>query len=265
MAARKLFLAACSDPVFPWADGKLPALEAAAKAAGYELISGPARELPLDPTRVDPAARARLFEEGYRRADVDAVVDISGGTLAIEMLPHVDWELVGANPKPYVGLSDLTCPISALAAVCGRGSLYWNPLAGVARGFAGLDAALAGRRVVPEEVPGEFRDAKFSGGNLSKLLGLSGTRWWPPTAGSVLFVEGLRTSVRSFAAGLAHLQELGVLREVRALTLGQFTEIDAAAQRPLILEIAREYARGLPLFEIPSVGHSKDTAPLSLY
>lgn len=262
---KKLFMTACSDPVFPWVLDKLPGLEAAAAAEGFEIIWQPAAELPLDPVRVPPALRARLFEEAYRRDDIDAVIDLSGGTLAIEMLPLVDWELVGANPKPYLGLSDLTCVISALQVTCGRPSVYWKPVAALKRGFGYATSAVAGERIIPEAVPEAFRSARFSGGNLSKFLSLAGTRWWPDTSESVLFIEGLSTSLRSFASSLAALQELGVLVKLQALALGQFTDIDRYGQRETMLEIAAEYSRGLPIFEVCSVGHSPDSAALSLY
>lgn len=262
---KKLFMTACSDPVFPWALDKLPGLEQVAATEGFEIIWQPAADLPRDPVRVSPKLRARLFEEAYRREDVSAVIDLSGGTLSIEMLPHVDWDLVAANPKPYLGLSDLTCVISALQVTCGRSSVYWKPVAALKRGFAYATAAVDGQKIIPEEVPAAFQDARFSGGNLSKFLSLAGTKWWPQTAGTVLFIEGLSTSLRSFAAGLAALQELGVLADLQALALGQFTDMERYGQRQTMLEIAREYTRGLPLFEVPSVGHSSDSAAISLY
>jgi muramoyltetrapeptide carboxypeptidase len=39
---------------------------------------------------------------------VDVVQSFQGGFGSAQTIPHLDFELVAANPKPFVGYSDIT-------------------------------------------------------------------------------------------------------------------------------------------------------------
>src|SRR5262245_53581098 len=52
--------------------------------------------------------RAADFTEMFARKDVDAVFCARGGYGAVRMVDLVDWEVVRANPKPFIGFSDIT-------------------------------------------------------------------------------------------------------------------------------------------------------------
>ena len=140
----RLSLVSCSDPVQPPPAGRLGELVSALAAAGYDPDAEAIRELGADGWRRDPRRRAGMLNRAFADPGVEAVVDVSGGDLANEVLSYLDWGTIAANPKPVVGYSDLTCVLNAIVARTGRTAVLWNAMAGLHRGFGVLDAALAG-------------------------------------------------------------------------------------------------------------------------
>lgn len=265
---RTLFLSACSNPLTPWGHEVVPELVAAAAAEGFLVDADAALAIPHREHRTDPVARAAVFTHGFARDDVDAVIDITGGALALEMMPYVDWDVVRANPKPYVGLSDLTTVIGGIAMETGRSSLYWKPRAGIEIGFGLIRDLLdhPTRPIRPPETPPALAALPWVGGNLSTLERLIGTPWWPVfEPGSVVFLEGLSTTVAGFAAGVEQLRYAHVFDGAAAIALGQFTAIDAAGDREWLEPIMAEKFPGVEVVHIPSVGHSSDSLGVTLW
>jgi muramoyltetrapeptide carboxypeptidase LdcA involved in peptidoglycan recycling len=58
--------------------------------------------------RSDPAARAADLHAAFADPDIKAVICSIGGEDQITVLPHLDAELLRANPKPFFGYSDAT-------------------------------------------------------------------------------------------------------------------------------------------------------------
>lgn len=58
--------------------------------------------------RSDPAARAADLHAAFADPEIKAVICSIGGSDQITVLPHLDPELLRANPKPFFGYSDAT-------------------------------------------------------------------------------------------------------------------------------------------------------------
>ena len=183
-----LRLVNCSNPLPDWARTKLPAAVRALADRGHELDCTEVLELDAD-WRWNPRLRARMLTEAFADDAVDAVFDVSGGDLANEALPHVDWGAVSAHPKPYFGFSDNSCIVNSIVAMTGQPAVLWNPAAGVERGFDAVDAALAGRALRPALTGAEgLAQKRWAGGNLRCFLKLAGTPYWPDLKGKALVV-----------------------------------------------------------------------------
>ncbi len=292
----QLAVTSCSNPALPGSQERLPALHDALAAYGYQMDLGPIQALASTAGdtawRWDPQARATLVNQAFADHDVAAVLDISGGDLAGEVLPYLDFETIRANPKPFVGYSDNSCVIGALPIP----ALLWSPFAGVERGFSALNHAIAGRQVRPAITPynstaahgnpQRFVEAPWVGGNLRCFLKLAGTRWWPDFSGKVLLIEALGGDLLTLAASLAQHRALGTFgdspeslgvassapvlraapssRGCLAVVVGQLTRLDQEGQRHVALQLIAEYAGHLPIFEAPTVGHSSDSDAVTL-
>ena len=233
-----LRLVNCSNPLPDWARPKLPAAVRALADRGHELDCTEVLELDAD-QRWSPRLRARMLTEAFADDAVDAVFDVSGGDLANEALPHVDWDAVATHPKPYFGFSDNSCIVNSIVAMTGQPAVLWNPAAGV-EGLA---------------------QTRWAGGNLRCFLKLAGTPYWPDLKGKALVVESLGGSLLSLGTSLAQHRQIGSFDAIAGIVVGQLTEIDEAGERAAALELVREYAGGLPIAEAPGLGHSPDSEP----
>lgn len=264
----QLFLTSCSNPTLPWAADKLPLLREALAARGHTLDTSGVEELARAeraggsgvPWRWSPRERARLLAHAFADPEVDAILDISGGDLANEVLPHLDIDSVGAHPKLMVGYSDMSCILGALAWP----TLLWNPLVGLATGFGELDAALAGQVIRPPINKQDVATLRWFGGNIRCFLKLAGTDFWPDMSGGALLIEGQGPGLKAVAALLAHHELLGTFGRVEAVVVGQFTMIDNFHERPELLALVHEYAGMLPVVEAATIGHSETSGAVTL-
>ena len=295
----RLFLTSCSNPTLPWATEKLPLLKEALASHGHTLdTAGVERVFSASstPWRWVPRERADLLNQAFGDPSVDAILDVSGGDLANEILPYLDMPTITAHPKLMVGYSDMSCILGALP----HRTLLWNPLVGLDTGLAELDRALEGEVIRPELVtvpnssstsssvepirtapaphdqkislgsanPGaatlELSKRPWFGGNIRCFLKLAGTRFWPDLSGGVLLIEGQGPSLTSVAALLGQHQTLGTFEKVAGVVVGQLTKIDAEGARQELLALVREYAGELPIAEAPFIGHSATSGAVTL-
>ncbi len=63
--------------------------------------------------------RLHDLHEAFKDPGIQAIISANGGSSANQLLKHVDYELIKANPKVFCGLSDLTEVTSAIYAKAG--------------------------------------------------------------------------------------------------------------------------------------------------
>jgi muramoyltetrapeptide carboxypeptidase len=94
------------------------------KERGYDVVVGEC----LDGSGVvsaSPQARAAELTAMLTDPSIRAVVPPWGGELAIEILPHLDWDAIGAaEPTWLVGYSDLSTVLLPLTTRCGVATLH---------------------------------------------------------------------------------------------------------------------------------------------
>ena len=108
----------------------------------------------------------------------------------------------------------------------------------------------------------EIHGAKLWGGNLSVLVSLMGTPYFPKVRGGVLFLEDVGEHPYRLERMLTQLLHSGVLAQQKALVLGQFTnyklvphdkgfKVDAVVQW-LRTQVSIPIVTGLPLGHVPT-------------
>ena len=74
-----------------------------------------------------PASRAGALLSLYSNASVKAIFDLSGGDLANEILPYLDFGIIKRNPKPYFGYSDNSVIVNAIQDKTDIQNIIYNP------------------------------------------------------------------------------------------------------------------------------------------
>ena len=252
---------------------------------GVAALSGP-----VDPDRLDrglaalrglgfepvPAAnlgeRAGLFAGDDRRrlaafhdlaADpsLKAIFFARGGHGVLRVLPGIDWALLAAHPRAYVGYSDLTPFLLAVTARLGLVAFHGPMVAAdLARGITGeeaasLLAALAGDYPRAYPVAGA-RDGNGAagpgagggvtsavsgpvsgpllGGCLSLITALLGTPYLPDLGGAVLFWEDVDEPLYRLDRMLTHLRLSGSLSALSAMVIGHAEPTNARGEPPAV-------------------------------
>lgn len=193
-----------------------------------------------------PEERARDLERAFADPEVDAVFCLNGGHAAAMTLRHLDYDLIAANPKPFVGFSDITVLHAALAAETGLVT-FWGPVFAQlgqvpAFTFDGLFRALTSteplglvdpngppaRTIVPGVATGEL-----VGGTTALLSSLLGTPWEVDTRGKILLLEDVGEEPCRVHRILMHLLNAGKLDECAGICLSEFTNCGAQTVRPI--------------------------------
>ena len=104
-------------------------------------------------------------------------------------------------------------------------------------------------------------EAILVGGNLTCLAAAVGTPWSVQASGKILFLEDVNASGYMIDRTLVQLDKAGILGEVRAILLGDFTvgddNVNFALER-----FARDFSK--PVFKTDQFGHGQKNYPLIL-
>ncbi|MEO3434368.1 LD-carboxypeptidase [Inquilinus sp. CAU 1745] len=227
--------------------------------------------------------RRRAVEEGFADPEMAALLCVAGGYGSGRLLGSLDYGLIGRNPKPLVGYSDITALLIAIHAETGMETFHGPVLKEIAKGEVpvgerALLALLEGRfpaaeiaslnRAARPIVAGEAT-GRLIGGNLTLLHSLVGTPWMPKDlTGRILFVEDWREPLYHLDRMLFHLRQTGLFEGLAGLIVGRIAEID---ERPAGLGgdidhlLAEHFADApYPVATNAAIGHAQDKATLPI-
>jgi len=235
-----------------------------------------------------PEVRASDLNALFADPEVDVIQVLWGGTGAIEMLEHLDYDLIAANPKALMGYSDITNLHIAIRQRTGLATLHGPGLGSMGipeRTAFTWDSVLAGFRegavgAVPRDpddpyvraiAPGKVT-APIVGGNLFTFIHLIGTPWDPVFDGAILFFEEVNEPAYHMEVELHQLRLARKLDGVVGVVVGELDKCDWREERPEaprtrsiedVLE--RHLGRlGVPvLYKLP-LGHGKHLATIPL-
>ena len=273
---RKIALVACSNGLEVRKKGSVEELCAYLEGLGFTLCVSPClyEKDPVFCSVFSGTAeeRAEALMSFYRDPEVQAILDLSGGDLANELLPYLDYEVIGKSQAEFWGYSDLTTILNAIYAKTGRSSVLYQARNLVSDG--GFFRRPAFENTILQKQSDLFQIScqyvqkgqkqqelcgTLVGGNIRCLLKLAGTEYWPDMQDKILLLEAWSGTVPKMVTYLSQLQQLGVFRQVKAVLLGTFTEMEQKACAPTIEELVRHYAGPkLPILKTREVGHGKD-------
>lgn len=110
----------------------------------------------------------------------------------------------------------------------------------------------------------DFIEAPLTGGNLSLVQTSLGTDWQIASKNKILFLEDANELAYRIDRMLAHLQQSGILRHVKALLFGDFTFPAKVEEEKKIQVILKRFAKeqNFPVLRCPDIGHGKKNRSL---
>jgi muramoyltetrapeptide carboxypeptidase len=237
----------------------------------------------------DAKTRARDLTAMFEDPEVDAVQALGGGFGASEVVPLLDMAAIAANPKPFVGYSDVTALHVAIRQATGLVTFYGPNFLSVAdpertdftrdgllKAFTTTDAlgpvaprpddpyvgAMGGGRVT----------APLVGGCLWLIRETLATPWEIDLDGTILFFEDVWSPPYQVDGMLLHLAHAGKLDGVAGVVVGEMAHCeDKLFPEPWLqgrsmedVFEARLQPLGVPVvFNLP-LGHGKHLATIAL-
>lgn len=201
----------------------------------------------------------------YKDEEIKAIFDISGGDIANEILPYLDFQVIAESEKMFWGYSDLTTIINAIYAKTGKESvlyqirnLIYDDADKQIMNFSNtiLNGAKDLFHFQYDFIQGNEMQGVVVGGNIRCLLKLAGTGYWPDMSGKILLLESLSGTVPRMVTYLSQLKQVGVFEQVAGILLGTFTEMEEKECLPSIVDLVKGYAgTQLPIAKTPEIGH----------
>ena len=231
---------------------------------------------------------ARDLEAMFADPEVDVVQCLTAGFGSMQLLPHLDFDLIAEHPKALLGYSDITALHVALRQRSGLATFYgphlWTMGARDTSEFtrARLLEVLMGDGTGPlppdpddpyvRPIRGGRATGPLVGGDLWLLLQTMGTPWELELEGAILFFEDVEAPPWYVDGMLTQLGQAGKLAQVVGVAIGEMDKCDWSEQRPewprtkSLEQVLGEHLEplGVPvLYKLP-VGHAKHLATLPL-
>ncbi|MDE6851485.1 MAG: LD-carboxypeptidase [Lachnospiraceae bacterium] len=267
-------LVCCSNGQRRQNEGLIKQLEEVLQQAGLLPVSSPFLYEKDSVFSGTGKERAEILMQFYQENTIQAVFDLSGGDIANEILPYLDYEIIARSDKTFWGYSDLTTIVNAIYAKTGKASVLYQIRNLVSRdgtgqrenwirtAFHGEDALFA---FPYQMIQGEWMQGIVVGGNIRCLLKLAGTEYWPDMTGKVLLLEALHGKVPQMVTYLNQLKQIGVFQQINGILLGTFTQMEEENIQPGIIELVKQYAgTEISIAKTDKIGHGTDSRAIMI-
>jgi muramoyltetrapeptide carboxypeptidase len=248
----------------------------ALERAGYGVLVDPELATTRRYQRAEDERRAESFTRMWLDPRVKAVIGGTGGYGAVRMLPYLDPELFRANPKSFVGYSDITVLHLWLMRLAGLRAFHGptvDDLIPSARDIttSSMLSALTnprptarfGRDVARTVKPGRAV-GRLVGGNLALVQQTIGTPYEIDTAGAILFLEEVRDPMSFVDERLVQLRAAGLLGNVRGIVFGHLS-LDRSEEdefEDFVLDLVADL--GVPVLMDFPAGHDSPNLTLPM-
>jgi muramoyltetrapeptide carboxypeptidase len=177
------------------------------------------------------------LHEMFKRTEVRAILCARGGYGCTYLLPHLDLELIRANPKIFAGCSDVTMLLTYLCDRTGLVTFHAPMVAGDFSRPGGIDldawsAAVSSGKAYPRAfIPDDVQpllegdaEGTLYGGCLSLLCTSLGTPYEIHTEGKILFLEDRGEKPYKIDRMLMQLKLAGKFEGVAGIIFGEMLD-----------------------------------------
>jgi len=248
----------------------------ALERAGYGVLVDPELSTTRRYQRAEDERRAESFTKMWLDPRVKAVIGGTGGYGAVRMLPYLDPEIFRANPKSFVGYSDITVlhlwlmRLAGLRAFHGPTADDLIPSARDITTSSMLSALTTPRptarfgRDVARTVKAGRAVGRLVGGNLALVQQTIGTPYEIDTTDAILFLEEVRDPMSFVDERLVQLRAAGLLGKVKGIVFGHLS-LDRSEEdefEDFVLDLVADL--GVPVLMDFPAGHDSPNLTLPI-
>lgn len=209
------------------------------KQKGYRLVLGKSVYLKENVYSGSPEQRAEDINAMFADSNIDAIICARGGYGANRVLPLLDYKLIKANPKIFMGYSDITAILTSITQKTGLVTFHGPMLSTFKKGinkfnFELMENTLSGNNHVRIPIPKKspirilksgIAEGSLWGGNMTLLINRIGTKDQLKTDGTILFIEDTNEFYYAFDRMLVHMKEAGMFKKIRGLIIGEMVNM----------------------------------------
>ncbi|UCD37758.1 MAG: LD-carboxypeptidase [Fidelibacterota bacterium] len=251
--------------------------------AGYKLIWSETTQAREHQFAGPPELRAKELERLFADPDIHAIFCVRGGYGAFRVGDILDYALIQANPKIFMGFSDITTLLLTITQRTGLVTFHGPMLHTFFNGldplsFEQLLGVLSGRQQSIDlgAIPGVnllkagVARGDLWGGNLFLITIRTGTISQFDTRRKILFLEDVNEPLHKLETMFQHLRRSGQLDDIAGLIVGEISDIpeEEVPFGQTLEDIILEACQGLDIPIVSGVpcGHGTSilTFPLSL-
>ncbi|RLD26239.1 MAG: LD-carboxypeptidase [Bacteroidetes bacterium] len=204
--------------------------------------------------------RAEELMHMFTNPKVDAIWCVRGGYGSIRILNLLDFDLIGQNPKVFIGYSDITALLTSIYEKTGLVTFHgpvgieeFNDFTVKSLENVLLDPGnhykYPYQRVTGTEENPEFdrytvrkgkAQGELIGGNISVLDSMIGSNFEPDFENKIVYLEEIEEMTRRVDKMLFHLLEATNLRKAAGIVMGVFSDCNINDEPRLSLKVAIE-------------------------
>jgi muramoyltetrapeptide carboxypeptidase len=239
-------------------------------------VVGPHAADPLRYFSGPDTVRAAELTGAFSDPSVAAVLAVRGGSGAARTFRSLDLSAVAANPKIFVGFSDMTLLLDRFLVEADL-LCFHGPMIGVDLPRISADARERFRRFLFGEADwfdGRARECwrdgvgegPLKGGCLAVMVTTLGTAYEIDTAGSVLFIEDVAEPPYGIDRVLTHLKHAGKFDSVVGVAFGPMESCDGGQGTAYLRDICTDVLRDFdfPILFGVDAGHGADNRVLPI-
>lgn len=214
--------------------------------------------------------RARELMNFFEDDSIEAIFDISGGNVANDIIPYLDYESIRRHAKPMFGYSDLTSVLNAIYTKTGV-TTYLYQIRNLMYSCGEMqkkwvqESLCEGKNTLFDFpvtwIQGHSMEGIAVGGNIRCLLKLAGTPYFPETNGRILVLESYGGKPDLIASQLTQLKMMGVLEQLAGILLGTFTTMEENQYQPTVEKLVVQILDKpeCPIAKTSWIGHGMDS------
>ena len=213
--------------------------------------------------------------------NIKMILCTRGGSGASRLLPLLDYSLIRAHPKIFMGYSDVSALLLAFAGRTGLVTFHgpvgistWNEFSVEYVREILMNGKVVTLRNPPDEpvntiTPGRSQ-GRLMGGNLSVLAGIVGSEYLPSWEKVIFFFEEVEEEIYRIDRMLMELKLAGLLDRATGVIVGQCKGCNPSDEKHqfTLQEVLVHYLRplGVPVWSGAAFGHIKNkfTLPVGL-
>ncbi|NQU28461.1 MAG: LD-carboxypeptidase [Candidatus Marinimicrobia bacterium] len=209
------------------------------EARGYRVVLGKSPYLKDNLYAGAPAERAADIMDMFTNPEIDAIVCARGGYGANRVEPLLNYDIIQANPKIFMGYSDITTYTMSITQKTGLVTFHGPMLVThkeeeLEYNFINFEMGVVNGKPYTITPPDDFpvrvlkpgvANGPLLGGNISLLVNRLATEGQLETDGAILFLEDISEYLYSFDRTLYHLRRTGMFDNITGLIIGEMCDM----------------------------------------